>query len=366
MKKTFNKLLAVLTIALLFAACKKDATLTYLDVVPFPGNLAASANNVVLSANNGDLSVITFSWPAVVFKIKAPVTYKLQLALPADTIGTTAWSNAITMEAGEDVLSKSFNGTELNTMALTGLKLPGDSASTVVARVVATLDRPVYSNAVAFTVTPYKVIDLKKLYVPGDYQGWNPSAAPVLAEVKDRPEMYEGYIYIPAGGSNQFKMTPQPDWTPTAYGDATGTSGDIIVANFAGGNMSVATDGYYYLTADLNTNKWTATKTTWGIIGGATPGGWDADTKMTYDAANQVWKVTADMKASGTFKFRANNEWKLDFGMDPVTKALRYADNPFLGYTGGLSDLSVPEDGNYTITLGLHDAGNYTYTLIKN
>ena len=178
--------------------------------------------------------------------------------------------------------------------------------------------------------------------------------------------MYEGYIYIPAGGSNQFKMTPQPDWTPTAYGDATGTSGDIIVANFAGGNMAVATDGYYYLTANLNTNKWTATKTTWGIIGGATPGGWDADTKMTYDAASQVWKVTADMKASGTFKFRANNEWKLDFGMDPVTKALRYADNPFLGYTGGLSDLSVPEDGNYTITLDLHNAGNYTYTLTKN
>jgi starch-binding outer membrane protein SusE/F len=45
---------------------------------------------------------------------------------------------------------------------------------------------------------------------------------------------------------------------------------------------------------------------------------------------------------------------------------LVYADNPFYGYTAGLNNLTVPADGNYTITLDLHDASNYSYILHKN
>jgi hypothetical protein len=365
MKKILNKYLLTLATVILFAACEKDKVLTYLDVVPFPASFTASANIVSLSANNNDSSVITFSWPAVIFKVKAPVTYSLQLDLPADTVGSSAWSNAVTIAIGSDVLSKSFKGSDLNSIALTKLGLIADSMNTVVARAIAVLDRSVYSNAVAFKVSPFKTVTLKKLYVPGDYQGWNPGAAPVLAEAVGKPDMYEGYINIPTGGSYQFKMTPQPDWTPTAYGDATGNSGDIIVANYAGGNMMVPAGGYYELTANLKTNKWTATKTTWSIIGDATPGGWSTDTQMTYDATNQVWKVTANMLASGSFKFRANNAWAIDFGIDG-NKKLVYADNPFFGYTAGLNNLSVPSDGNYTITLDLHNSGNYTYDLHKN
>jgi hypothetical protein len=365
MKKIFNKGLVAIAAVLLFAACEKDKVLTYLDVVPFPASLTASANSISLSANNNDSSVITFSWPAVAFKVKAPVTYSLQLDVPVDTVGSSAWSNAVTIPIGSDVLSKSFKGSDLNTLALTKLGLIADSMNTVVARAIAVLDRSVYSNAVAFKVSPFKAVVLKKLYVPGDYQGWNPAAAPVLAEAAGKPDMYEGYINIPSGGSYQFKMTPQPDWNPTAYGDATGNSGDIIVANYAGGNMTVPAGGYYEMTANLKTNKWTATKTTWSIIGDATPGGWSSDTQMTYDAANQVWKVTANMLAGGSFKFRANNAWLIDFGIDS-NKKLVYADNPFFGYTGGLNNLTVPSDGNYTITLDLHSSGNYTYDLHKN
>lgn len=365
MKNGLNKIFAIITAVLLLASCKKEAELTYLEPVAFPAGLTASATSVTLSTSNNDSSVISFSWPAVAFKVAAPVSYALQLDVPSDTIGTTAWSKAQTIQVGNDVLSKSFKGADLNEMALTNLKLPKDSMSTVVARVVATLDRPVYSAAVAFAVQPYQLTVLKKLWIPGDYQGWNPAAAPVLNEVAGKPEQYEGYIYFPAGGTFQFKMTPQADWTPMAYGDATGTSGTIIEANYAGGNMSVPGEGYYYLTADLNGKKWTATKTTWGIIGDATPGGWGSDTQLTYDPAAQVWKITADMKANGSFKFRANNEWVIDFGVDN-NGTLKYADNPFLGYTPALNNLTVPSDGNYTITLDLHNSGNYTYTLQKN
>lgn len=365
MKSILHKISIAFIGLMVFAACKKEAVLTYLDKVDFPPQLTASASGVALNPGNVDSAVMNFSWPAVTFKIAAPVTYKLQFDVPADTIGTNAWKNAAEVAVGEDILTKTITGDELNTLVKTKLGLVADSIQTVVARVVGTLDRPVYSNAVGFTVVPYQVFIAKKLWVPGDYQGWNPGAAPVLAEAAGRPDMYEGYIYVPAGGTYQFKMTPQADWTPTAYGDATGNSGDIIVANYAGGNMSVPSGGYYELTADLNTNKWTAKKTTWSIIGDATPGGWGSDTQMNYDAASQVWTLTADMKAGGSFKFRANNEWVIDFGVDGNGN-LVYADNPFFGYTGGLNNLTVPSDGNYTITLDLHNSQQYTYRLVKN
>lgn len=363
MKKICYQLLITAAVALLATACKKEATLTYLDVVTFPPGLTASSNQVSLSAANSDSSVITFSWPAVTFKIQAPVTYKLQLALPADTIGTAAWSNAVNIEVGSDVLLKSFKGADLNTLATTRLGLSPDSVSTVAARVVATLDRPVYSPAVTFRIKPFKAILLNVLYVPGEYQGWRPATAKLIKEVNGRPKMYEGYVYMPGSGTKWFKYTNAPDWNHTNYGD--GGNGTFSTDGLAAG-LSVPDGGYYYLTANLNTNTWTATKTTWSIIGDATPGGWGTDTQMTYDEAAQVWKVTVDMKAAGSFKFRANNAWVLDFGIDGATKELKYADNPFLGYTPDLWNLSVPQDGNYTITLDLHNPGAYSYTLHKN
>ena len=365
MKQLFNKILVSFMVMVLFAACKKEGLLTYLETISFPPALSSSKTNVVLSQAVNDSSVITFSWPAVKYKIDAPVTYTLQIDVPSDTIGTTAWANATKIVVGEDVLAKTFKGLQLNSIALTKLGLPKDSVNTVVVRVMAFLDRPVFSNSVAFTVKPYLITVLATLYVPGDYQGWNPAAASTIREAGGRPKMHEGYVNFGAGGTFQFKMTPQADWTPTAYGDATGSSGNIIVANFAGGNMSVPGEGYYELTADLNTNKWTATKTTWSIIGDATPGGWSGDTQMTYDATSRVWKVTCNMLQNGSFKFRANNAWAIDFGVDNNGK-LVYADNPFFGYTPNLNNLSVPSDGNYTITLDLHVAGNYTYILHKN
>jgi starch-binding outer membrane protein SusE/F len=367
MKKILNALFFTSMLMLLMTACRKSPELTYLKTIDFPPSLAASTTSLQLTDATDDEQVIQFNWPAVKYDIEAPVTYTLQFALPSDTAGATAWANAKDSVVGADILQKGFAGVSFNDIAINAFGLPAGTNSVLAVRVKAFLDRPVYSNVLSVTVNPHVIYvppTASFLYVPGAYQGWSPAAAPVIVSATSN-QRYEGYINVTDGGGSQFKMTPQADWTPTAYGDASGTSGDIIVANYAGGNMSVGEAGYYELTADLITNKWTATKTTWGILGDATPGGWDTDTQLSYDATNQVWKVTCNMKASGSFKFRANNAWVIDFGIDGDGK-LQYADNPFFGYTPGLNNLSVPADGNYTITLDLHDASNYTYILHKN
>ncbi|MES2776818.1 MAG: SusE domain-containing protein [Bacteroidota bacterium] len=362
MKKILNKIFIVAAGVLLLASCKKAGVLTYLDTVVFPAGFTASANNVTITANNLDSSVITFSWPEVEFKIAAPVTYKLQLDIPADTIGSTAWSKAVTIDVGKNVLGKSFKGIDLTKIAIDQLGFPADSVNSFVVRAVAMLDRSVYSNSLAIKIKPYRAATVNVLYVPGEYQGWNPATAPVIAEASGRPKMYEGYYYMPGSGPKYYKFTNAPDWNHINYGDG---GGGTFSTDGAAAGLSVPDGGYYELTANLITNKWTATKTTWSIIGDATPGGWGTDTQLTYDPATQEWKVIANMTAGGSFKFRANNAWVIDFGIDNTGK-LVYADNPFFGYTGGLNNLAVPVDGNYTITLDLHNSGNYTYILKKN
>lgn len=366
MKTCIFKSLSAIILSALISSCVKDAEITTLGAINFPKTFRSSTNSVVLTADNDSVKVIDFNWDAVSYGIKAAVTYSLQFDIPSDTSGVTAWSKAYEFYVGDDLLTKGLMGYDLNKITINGLGLEPGVPAKVSVRVKSYVDRNAYSNVITLDVTPYAppvvVVPYPSLWVPGDYQGWNPVNAPRIASVKD-DKLYEGYIYIPEGGTLQFKFTAQPAWTPTAYGDAGG--GNLKIANESGSNFTLPSAGYYELSANLNTMKWTATKTTWSIVGDATPGGWTTDTQMDYDVLNQVWKVTVNMKTAGSFKFRANNAWKIDFGIDSEGN-IQYADNPLYPYNGTLSNLTVPTDGNYTITLDLHIPGQYSHKLKKN
>lgn len=357
----------ILVIVLIFlASCKKDGEQYNLQDGNFETNsLSASSTSLVLEAANDEENAVSFQWGQADFGKQPVVSYVLQLDTPADT-AANHWTTAKNFTVPANTLQYSFLTKDLNNLLNTMGLTPG-AANAIVVRIKADVNQyngatssiaSVYTNVVSLQITPYGL----SLYVPGDYQGWNPAAAPQLAPVAGRPGLYEGYVYMAGSGTHYFKYTNAPDWDHTNYGD--GGNGSFSTDGLAAG-LSVPDGGYYYLTADLNNNTWTATKTTWSILGDASPGGWDTDTQLTYDETAQVWKVTANMIKNGSFKFRANNAWALDFGIDNNGN-LQYADNPFLGYTPGLNNLSVGTDGNYTITLDLHIAGHYTYILQKN
>lgn len=198
------------------------------------------------------------------------------------------------------------------------------------------------------------------LYVPGAYQDWKPATAPQIGAVSGSTTRFEGYVNFTGTGEQPFKFTDAPDWTHTNYGSG---GGGALNPDGQAGGMTVPSGGYYELTADLSKKTWTATKTTWSVIGNATPGGWEKDTAMTYDPEKQVWTVTLPMKADGSFKFRANNAWKIDLGLNSDGK-LEYVDNPFFDYNSSIKDLTVPDDGTYTLTLDLHVPGKYTYSIV--
>lgn len=54
--------------------------------------------------------------------------------------------------------------------------------------------------------------------------------------------------------------------------------------------------------------------TTIGIIGDATPGGWDASTPMTYSKADGAWVIKDVTLKDGELKFRANDAWDINWG----------------------------------------------------
>lgn len=185
------------------------------------------------------------------------------------------------------------------------------------------------------------------LYVPGGYQGWDPSdATTVVASVND-DGYYEGYLWFP-DANTEFKFTTGPNWDVN-YGDD-GADGTL---ELNGANIVAADAGYYKVNVDTNTWTYDIEKTEWGLIGDATPGGWDTDTDMTYNATDGVWELEVDL-GTGSIKFRANDVWDINYGDTGVDGIL----------DAGGDNISIAEAGAYLIKMKL-GFPDYTYTIEK-
>ncbi|PZX92400.1 hypothetical protein DOS84_16470 [Flavobacterium aquariorum] len=90
----------------------------------------------------------------------------------------------------------------------------------------------------------------------------------------------------------------------------------------------------------------------WGIIGSATPGGWDADTDLDYDLATKKYTYNGAL-AVGEYKFRKDNGWDVNYGDDGNDLTLE---------PGG-ANIPITTAGNYTIVI---DFTAKTYTITKN
>jgi hypothetical protein len=189
------------------------------------------------------------------------------------------------------------------------------------------------------------------LWVPGDYQGWSPNTAPQLYSATGNG-VHTGFIYWPAGGTFQFKLTSAADWNHTNYG--TGGPGKLSTT---GDNLTVPAAGFYLITADINGLTWSAAATPkWSVIGAAV-GGWNAgnDIELTYDIPSKTWKGTMAMIAD-QMKFRANDDWGINLGDNNADKSLEF----------GGANIVVPAAGTYDVVLNLNDATHWTYTLTKH
>lgn len=160
------------------------------------------------------------------------------------------------------------------------------------------------------------------LYMAGDANGWK--QIDVLNS--DDGVNFKGYMYLNQKG---FKFCSQPNWDGTNYGGAFfGQESDNI--------MMTEEAGFYQVDVDLSAKTYTLTPFTIGIIGNATPKGWDGDTNMTYNPEERCWELKDVTLKDGEMKFRHTNDWNLSWG-------------------GELDNLTTQNGPNIVVAAGTYD-----------
>lgn len=342
--KKILKSLSFASLLLIAMSCENDdfsvATPTGGPELLTPEN----GNEYNLSPVDVNAEVTTFVWNHADYDIQTEVNYVIQFALAGTEFATVSEIGPSTQRFRKVTVS------ELNAVMLQLGAVPFVSTN-VDLRIKAYLgsneSMEMFSNVISVSVTPF-TLDLPKIAVPGNHQGWNPPTAPLLASSGFGETDYEGYVWLDGGykfvgpdGSGNF------NWGNTDWGDDGSFSGVLVET---GESDCTATAGYYRVQANTTTLLYSTTPTVWGIVGAATPGGWDNSTALTYNATSKKWEGVVTMTA-GEFKFRANNAWTINLGGDPAE----------MTYDG--SNLSVDAGGDYLVELDLSNPREYTYTL---
>lgn len=211
--------------------------------------------------------------------------------------------------------------------------------------------------------------ELPKIYVTGNFAAasgynadWSPADGVPLAASAAGNTDYEGFIYMNVDAPQYKFLANNENWDVNYgdAGDADGSYSETLAAPGVNAGTPDGTGGYFWVKANPDELTYSLTETNWGVIGNATPTGWDSDTDMTYDADAKVWTVTLDLTyqeaPDNGIKFRANDAWDINIGDNDADGTMEFNGQ----------NIGVPEDGNYTITLDLSNPRQYTYTLTKN
>ena len=314
-------------------------------------------NSYALKIENAANQAERFVWTKANFWQDVAVNYEIQL----DKFGNE-FANPQSLGAVIGGLQLSVSVETLNT-AVIASGGEADIESVYEIRVMASVNdtfEPMYSNVSTISVTPYVFVpvnhELFLVGAPQAYYGlseWDNATAISMRYIGDgTTKVFEGYVKVAAGQGFKF-IGEQGTWDNGNFGTIGGVqdgnlqndggSGDIKVAEDAG-------DGLYYVWVDMDNLKYKSIKMDWGIIGDATPNGWDGETAMAYDFASNQYSITTSL-AAGEMKFRSSNTgnfifndaWKFNVGVS----------DPTVTYNGGA--------GNFPIT-----GGNYTLGLIIN
>ena len=191
------------------------------------------------------------------------------------------------------------------------------------------------------------------IWQAGNANGWGSPAAGLKnkgwKEARNNDGDYYGFMYL----NGEFKFRSHettwdaPDWgLDDAFDDYSGS----LVAQ--GGNLN-APAGFYMVEANLADMTYELTPiTTIGVIGGFN--GWASDyASLQYNPATGAWEGYCDIPAGTEFKFRANEDWAINWGGD-VTN---------LSFDGG--NLKLDVDGSYFIQLFITYEGDFHVIFTK-
>lgn len=379
MKNIFKILFAVI-LGVTLASCERNDTLAVADLKTSPEIISSlSSTSYVINETNLANTFETIIFKKADYGVALQTDNQLELA-----VAGTSFAKPINLGIATSENFVKLTYTELNN-ALINLGLTPNTPVDVEVRVKSNIktdgivENYVYSKPISFTVTPFKANpdDLfKKINVPGAYAGaagyanWSPANSPDLYSPKN-DDVYKGFIYITSSSNPddyQFKFTIKQDWANDKGDDNTFT-GKLVQDGEV--NCRVTTGGAYYVKVDWAANTYSTNLANFGMIGDATPTGWNSDTDFVYDPTTKTYVINSiALSNSGVFKFRANDAWDMKFqpGSADQTLVSGKEVQTFLSSEGTVSgdpNYKVAEAGNYKVELDLHNSGYYKLTLTK-
>ena len=311
----------------------------------------------ILTPENAAAQAERFTWKSANFGGDVQVNYIVEMDTKGNEFKTPKEiGSALPSDNQVSVSVESMNGAAL------ALNATPFSPAEMEVRIKATVGATnMFSNVIGIVVTPYTT-ESPKLWVPGGYaeasgyaKDWDPASSPKLAASGYGKVDFEGYINFNDANA-EYKFTSAPAWSQPGEYAAGATPGTLLLSG--PDNLKIPAAGYYKMEVDTKKLTYKATKMVWGIVGNATPGGWDADTPMTYNKVTKKWTLIATLTTQSApdngMKFRANNNWDYNFGDTGADGTLE----------GGGTNIGTTA-GTYLITLDLSNPRAYTYTMVK-
>ncbi|WOD42862.1 SusE domain-containing protein [Hwangdonia lutea] len=193
----------------------------------------------------------------------------------------------------------------------------------------------------------YTIEEFSLGIVGGAYNEWG-ATPDFMLEYDQYSDVFRGIVTL-IDGEMKFRMNN--DWG-TNWGDD-GVDGTLD----AGGANIVVSAGIYIATVNMNDLTYTLEPIDyiWGLVGGAyNEWGATPDAQFTRDWSrpfNDIWILNDVTLIDGEYKFRANNDWGVNYGDDGGDGVLE---------AGGAN--LVTTAGTYSFVLDFSDPANPTYT----
>lgn len=343
--KIFNYIVGFIFISGLIASCSDDdLTQTNLSNAVKPSITSPSAGlTYELLQENAANEAFNMEWSEADFGLNSPVKYDVQASASED------FSEITNVVTALSTTTTSLTIGQLNTVSLSA-GLPFDVQSDLYIRVraylgVATSSGFIYSEPISMKVTPYEpLIDLSTpwgMVGSATPNGWNPPDVPFWKTDANGIDdgKYVAYVTLVDG---DIKIRKDELWEVN-YGGGN----NVLVAN--GDNIPM-TAGTYKFEIDMNLLTYDFEEYSWGIIGDATPNGWDGpDVNLEYNGERNTWDAEVEF-TDGYIKFRFNDAWTLSYGDAGADGTLESEDTADIPVTAG----------NYLVSV---DFNNLTYSI---
>ena len=284
---------------------------TKVTVTPYPSDLVIEDNYYLLGTINGwsVAEAVKFdhtgdAYDNPVFTLKVDVSDEAAAAgwwwkiVPESTFVTGNWVDAPNSQYGPEV--NGDEATEGMLLPKTADFEPGAGCLKTAGQLLLTINME--EGTYAFT----SAVDY--LYTPGGSNGWSQVNSQRLYTTNYAD--YFGYASL----DGEFKFSNAPDWAHTNYGK--GEADGTLSTDGGAGNLMAPAKGLYWCTVSTAALTYSLYQlTTIGVIGDATPNGWNGSTALTAtDEKMLIWEGDVEFAAGGEWKFRANDDWAVNLG----------------------------------------------------